>query len=249
VILFLVVGVLMYRLNIRSGWSDTSPASIEGELYRAAVEQLHQLRPVLRKGSRVLFLDEPFHDAYHDQNLLHVVLGLLYRDFDLVVDSARFFKTAPDAARIASYDYVFDYRHGRFFAAVQPRLESPRPTVAYEWGHPAFFHADWAPIRAAHPAKRQELVLSMVADLCGTQSPIPRDQPFPSGGAFLEAVSPVEVLVDGQPAEIVTKIGWPEKVNLYRVDFRIPGNVRSGQRAVQVTCRGATGPSAVIPVQ
>lgn len=90
--------------------------------------------------------------------------------------------------------------------------------------------------------------MSMVADLGDTKPPVPHDRPFPAR-ALLEVVSRVDVRVGGQPAEVLLKIGWPEQVNRYRVDFRIPGNVRPGTPAVEITCRAATGPPTPIAVE
>jgi uncharacterized protein (TIGR03437 family) len=34
--------------------------------------------------------------------------------------------------------------------------------------------------------------------------------------------APVAIAVNGQPAEVITAVGWPGTPNYYRVDFRIP---------------------------
>jgi uncharacterized protein (TIGR03437 family) len=85
-------------------------------------------------------------------------------------------------------------------------------------------------------------------DLGETQPPVPKDQPFPDG-PFREVASPFRVSVDGLPAEVTLKIGWPTLVNRYRVDFRIPKNVRPGPSFVAVTCGSVTGPSVRVEVR
>jgi hypothetical protein len=241
VALFLVVGTAMYFLNARIGWANVTTVSQEGELSRSVVEQVHDLQPSLRRGSKILFRDDPF-DQPHQMAFL---MCLSYRDASLVVDSAKFMK-AP--SNVAAYDYVFDYRMGRLFASKEPRPTGPEPAIAIEWGRPSLYHSDWTRITSRHPAKRGEVVISMAVDLGDTQPPIPSDRPFPAA-PFLDVASPVEVRVGGQAAEVVSKFGWPEMVNRYRVDFRIPGSLRRGTAPVEVTCRGATGPPTPIFVE
>jgi hypothetical protein len=242
--LFLGLAAAMYFLNARTGWANVTTVSEEGELSRSVVGQVHRLRPALRPGSRILFLNDPF-DLSHQMMFL---MRLSYRDNSLDIDSARFMKPPPDAAGIASYDYVFDHRMGRFYSSAQPPPSGPEPAIVLDWGQPGFFHSDWTRVTPRRPARRGEAIMSMVADLGDTKPPVPRDRPFPAR-ALLEVVSRVDVRVGAQPAEVLLKIGWPEQVNRYRVDFRLPGNVRPGTPAVEITCRAATGPATPIAVE
>jgi hypothetical protein len=243
-VLFLGVGTAMSFLNARIGWVNVTTVSQEGELSRSVVEQIHHLHPALRPGSKILIRDDPF-DQPHQMLFL---IRLSYGDNSLVVGSAKFMQPAPSDAQIAAYDYVFDYRMGRIFASSERRPSGPEPAIAIEWGHPSLYHSDWTRITRRHPARTGEVVISMALDLGDTLPPVPHDRPFPST-PYLDVASPVEVRVGGQPAEVLLKIGWPEMMNRYRVDFRIPGNVRRGMAAVEVTCRGATGPPTAIEVE
>jgi hypothetical protein len=244
---FLVVGGVMWMLNSRSSWLDVPSVSLEGELFRSIVDQVHQLRPVLRRGSRVLFLDDPLDQKLGTYGMLFL-MQLSYGDRHLRVDRAKSMPSAPDAAKIASYDYVFDYRLGRFYSSAQPRPHGPEPVVVTEWGRPALFHSNWTPVTRQHPARRGEAVISKAADLGDTEPLAPHDKAFPQS-PLLNVASPVQVSVDGKPAEVLLKVGWPQMVNRYRVDFRIPKEVRPGAPAVAVTCCGTTGPSIPIPVE
>lgn len=243
-LLFLGAAGLMYYVNKPHAWTEVSAVAMEGEELRSIVDQVHQLRPTLRRASRVLFLNDPIDEQWRIMYLMR----LSYRDNDLVIDRAKFMKEPPTAGEIASYDYVFDYRHGHFSTSPLPEIHGPQPEVVYEWGHPALFHSDWTRITPQHPARRGEAVISMMADLGDTTTPLPHDKPFPSS-PFLEVASPVEVRVDGQPAEVMQKIGWPEMVNRYRVDFRIPEKVRTGEPEVVVTRGGDTGLPTPIAVR
>jgi hypothetical protein len=244
---FLVIGVIMCLLNSGTGRSDVPSVSLEGELFRSIVDQVHQLRPALRPGSRVLFLDDPLDEKLGTSGMLFL-MQLSYGDRHLTVDRAKSMPSAPDAAKIASYDYVFDYRLGRFFTSAQVRPQGPEPVVVTEWGHLALFHSNWTPVTRRHPARVGEAVISMTADLGDTQPPMPRGRPFPQSPLF-DVAAPVQVRVDGKPAEVLLKIGWPQRVNRYRVDFRVPNEARPGTPAVEVTCGGVTGPEVRIPLE
>jgi uncharacterized protein (TIGR03437 family) len=150
--------------------------------------------------------------------------------------------------RIASYDGVFDYRLGRIFSSVEQRPRGLEPAVFFDWGRPQLFHSDWTRIERRHPVKRGERIISVMVDLGDTKPPVSSNQPFPNS-PLLEVASPVEVRVDGQPAEVLLKIGMPGEVNRYRVDFQLPKDVRPGAQLVEVTCRGLTGPPTQIASQ
>ena len=243
-LLILCVAAVMYRVNRPYTWRDVSAVAVEGEELRVIVDQLHQLRPTLRKGARLLFLNDPIDDEWRMQTLV----SMSYRDPDLEVDRVRYMQRPPAASEFAAYDSVFDYRHGHFYPFPLPKLQGPQPEIVYERGYPAVFHTDWSPVTHLAPAKAGETVISMVEDLGETIPPVPYDRPFPTD-PFAEVASPVEVRVDGQPAEVLNKFGWPDRVNRYRVDFRIPENVRRGEPEVVITGRGYTGLPTRIPVR
>jgi uncharacterized protein (TIGR03437 family) len=49
--------------------------------------------------------------------------------------------------------------------------------------------------------------------------------PFPAEPLF-EVTYPVEVRVNGVECELINKIGWPGRANIYRVDFAFPKTLR-----------------------
>ena len=173
---------------------------------------------------------------------------LSYRDDSLQVDRAKAMKHPPDAKEIASYDYVFDYRLGRFFTSPQPRPQGVEPAITFEFGQPDVFHSDFQRVTRQSPARPGEVVISMVKDLGDTRPSVPPGQPFPED-PLLNVAAPVSVIVGGQPVEVVRKIGWPEKVNRYRLDFRIPKDARPGEVGVEITASNVAGPAVMILVQ
>jgi hypothetical protein len=242
--LMIAVTGVMYVVNRPYGWADVDAVAVEGEEIRVIVDQVHRLRPTLRHGARVLLLDDPIDDEWR----MMYLMKMSYRDDDLVIDRVRFMKPPPTPAEVEKYDYVFDYLHGRFYNSPQPRPSAPQPEIVYERGYPAVFRHDWTPVRPWNPARRGERVISMVENLGDTIPPVPLDKPFPSD-PYAHVVSPFEIRVDGQPAKIVTEIGWPEKVNRYRVDFEIPQDVKPGELPVIIARGNRAGPATPLLLQ
>jgi hypothetical protein len=243
-VLFVGLGLLMYPLYRGTGWSRATFVSLEGEGLRRVVDQMRRLRPVVRPSSRLLFVNDPL--GPNDLDLMFLV-RLAYRDATLVVGRMKA-ERSVDEKVVASYDYVFDYRQGRFYSSVQHRLAGPQPEIVFEWGQLGVFHQGWERVTEASPAKAGEVVIAMVTDLGETKPPVPPGQPFPKA-PFADVTSPVEVRVGGQPAEVTIKFGWPDQVNRYRVDFRIPERVQHGEAAVVIAVRDVTGPPVEMPVQ
>jgi hypothetical protein len=243
-ILLVLLALLLYPAFGNTGWANVSSVSLEGEQLRSMTGQLHDLRPKLRPKSRILFLDDPTDDTYRMQFLVH----LSYLDSSLVVDRAKAIKPPPDAEKIAAYDYVFDYRLGRFFNSAQKRPSGPEPVIEFEWGRPGVFHSGFVPVTPQNPAKPDEVITAMVTDLGETNPPTPLNQPF-SQSPLVDVAGPVAIRVGGKTARVVLKIGWPERINIYRVDFRVPMGIIHGEDPVQVTAGGVTGPEVMIPVE
>jgi hypothetical protein len=243
-LLILCVAAVMYAVNRSYTWSDVDAVAREGEELRAIAAQIHKLRPALRKGARVVFLDDPIEDPWR----MMFLMRMSYRDNDLVIDNVRHMGRPFAQSEIASYDYVFDYLHGRFFTSPQPRPQGPQPEIVYEAGYPAVFHTDWTRVTPRAPAKPGETLISMVQDLGDTTPAVPHDKPYPSD-PLVEVAAPFEVRVDGQPVEVLTKIGWPNHINRYRVDFRIPNNAKPGEPQVVISSGPNTGLSTPILVR
>jgi len=93
-----------------------------------------------------------------------------------------------------------------------------------------------------------EVVITKAVHLGATTPPVPDDRPFPPT-PLLPVASAVMVRVNGHPAEVVVQVGWPEMVDTYRLDFRVPGGTRPRPASVEITAGGVTGPAVPIPLQ
>ena len=72
--------------------------------------------------------------------------------------------------------------------------------------------------------------------------------PFPTDSLF-QVTSPVDVTVNGTPAELINNIGWPGLVDTYRIDFRVPGGTAAGTASIQITAAWIGGTAMGIAVQ
>jgi uncharacterized protein (TIGR03437 family) len=176
------------------------------------------------------------------------LVHLSYQDPSLAVDRAKAMKPPPNPEKIASYDYLFDYRLGSFYTSPQPRPQGPEPAIEFQWGWPAVFHSSFIQVTPENPAKPDEDLIAMVAGLGETRPPTPPGQPFPKD-PLLHVVAPVIVHIGGKPAKVAVKVGWPEMIDAYRIDFRMPKDIGHGETAAQITANGVTGPEVRILVE
>jgi uncharacterized protein (TIGR03437 family) len=123
-----------------------------------------------------------------------------------------------------------------------------RPEIVVTSSGPAVFHADFSPVTAARPAKSGEVLIVRVTGLGPTRPGIDPGQLFPLD-ALQEVNSPVDVTVNGKPAEVINKIGWPGLLDTYRLDFRVPDGTAAGAAAMQLTAAWIAGSSLNIPIQ
>lgn len=121
------------------------------------------------------------------------------------------------------------------------------PQVMTSSGLPAVFHGDFSLVSAARPASAGEVLILQATGLGPTVPGVNPGDVFPADR--LQPVSaPVAATVDGQKAEVVNSVGWPGLVDTYRVDIRVPVDVKAGS-AIQLSSAWIPGPAVVIPVQ
>ena len=113
---------------------------------------------------------------------------------------------------------------------------------------PGVFHADFAPVTPAKPAKAGEILIVKATGLGPTRPGRDPGQPFPLG-ALQEVNSPVDITVNGQAAEVINKIGWPGLLDTYRLDFRMPNGIAAGTATIQLTAAWIAGSAVNFPVQ
>jgi len=135
---------------------------------------------------------------------------------------------------------------GRFIIYLIPMS---RPEIVSTPHGPAVYHAtDLKLVREAKPAMAGETLVLLASGLGPTRPGVDPGQPFTADP--LQVVnSPVEVLVNGTPGEVLSASGYPGAVDRYQVTFRLPGNVSPGMASLQVTSAWITGSSVKIVVQ
>jgi len=128
------------------------------------------------------------------------------------------------------------------YAQFRPEIESAGQT-------PSVFHAgDFAPVTAANPGRRGEILGIRARNLGPTTPAVVAGQAFPAAGLSI-VNAPVEVLFNGKATEAINQVGWPNEANMYRVDFRVPDDAAPGRATVRLSAAWITGPEVTIPVQ
>jgi hypothetical protein len=117
---------------------------------------------------------------------------------------------------------------------------------------PAIYHADdYSQVTASRPARAGEVLIARAKGLGPTKPnllPVGL-QRFSSVAPFDEVNSPVEVTVNGNAVELISKIGWPGELDVYWVAFRMPAGVSSGTAKLQLTAAWIPGNEIGIPVK
>ena len=122
------------------------------------------------------------------------------------------------------------------------------PQILANGGGPAIFHSDFTPVTAEKPARAGEVLIAQASGLGPTLPGVDPGNAFPAD--LLQPVnSPVQVLVNGQPSDIIGAVGWPGRVDVYRVDFRLPSSVSSKTATVQLTAAWIPGAAVQVAVQ
>jgi len=123
------------------------------------------------------------------------------------------------------------------------------PEVITTASGPAVVHSsDFTPVTPAKPARPGEVVSLFARHLGPTTSTAEPGQPFPE--TPLQPVnSPVEILVNGTPAEILAATGYPGSIDGYQVNFRLPADTASGSAIVRLSVAWMAAPDFRIRVQ
>ena len=107
------------------------------------------------------------------------------------------------------------------------------------------YHSNFTPVTASNPAQRGEV---LIIEAKG-QVPIAETKfgsPSPQSPKLV--TTPVEVLVAGQPAPVLNKVGWPGTADGFRVDFRVPEDA-SGELDLKLSTAWMPGASCKVPVR
>jgi hypothetical protein len=123
------------------------------------------------------------------------------------------------------------------------------PEVVSTAAGPAIVHAsDYTPVTAAKPALAGEVLSLFASGLGPTRPGVESGQPFPTGPAQI-VNSPIDVLVNGKAGEVLYAGGYPNTVDNYQVNFRVPADIGSGLASVQLGVAWVLGAEVKIPVQ
>ena len=136
--------------------------------------------------------------------------------------------------------------HFRFFMQVIPLT---RPEIAATAAGPAIVHsANFLPVSASNAAKAGE-TLSLFATGLGPTVPfVNPGETFPANPLSV-VNSPIDVTVNGEPAELIGAVGYPGSADGYQVNFRLPGTTPKGLATVQLSAAWIKGPAVQLPVQ
>ncbi len=92
---------------------------------------------------------------------------------------------------------------------------------------------DYSPVTAAKPAAKGE-ILSLIASSLGPTNPdVDPGEPFPLS-PLVAVNSPVEVLVNGESAQVLAAVGYPGPVGLYQINFQVPAVTEKGAATIQL---------------
>jgi len=123
-----------------------------------------------------------------------------------------------------------------------------RPEIVSTANGPAVFHADFSPVTSTRPARAGETLIVTATGLGPTRPGLSPGTPFPES-PLQEVNSPLEVTVNGKPADVINKIGWPGTSDIYRLDIRVPDGTAPGVAMLQLTAAFMTGRDVRIPIQ
>jgi hypothetical protein len=113
---------------------------------------------------------------------------------------------------------------------------------------PAIMHAsDFSPVSESKPATAGEVLTVYATGLGPTAPGVDPGQPFPASPVAV-VNSPVEVMVNGQSAEVLSAAGIPGAVDGYQVNFRMPADAAKGMATIQVNAAWVAGAPVNIAV-
>jgi hypothetical protein len=123
------------------------------------------------------------------------------------------------------------------------------PEVMLTATGPVIVHSvDYSYVTAANPAHPGELLTLLCSGLGPTRPGVDPGQVFTTSPLQV-ASSPVAVLVNGKAGDALYAGGYPNTVDTYQVNFRIPDDTAPGMAAIQVNAAWIAGTEVRIPVQ
>jgi uncharacterized protein (TIGR03437 family) len=119
------------------------------------------------------------------------------------------------------------------------------PEVVMTPAGPAIEHAaDSTSVSTTKPAKAGEIITIYGVGLGPTRA-VPFGTPFPPAAPV---AAPVDVLVNGSPAEVLYAGGYPGSTDGYQINVRVPASLAIGPAQLKITIAWMEGASVVIPI-
>ena len=114
---------------------------------------------------------------------------------------------------------------------------------------PAIVHStDYSLVTTAKPAHAGEVLTLFASGLGPTRPGVDPGQVFTASPT--QAVnSPVDILVNGKAGDVLYAGGYPNTMDSYQVNFRMPADTVAGMAAVQLSAAWIFGSEVKIPVQ
>ena len=123
------------------------------------------------------------------------------------------------------------------------------PQIVTTASGPAVTHSsNFSLVTASKPAAPGEILSLFATGLGPTRPGVDPGQAFTSDPPQV-VNSPVEVMVNGKPAEVLGAVGFPGAVDGYQVNFRVPSEAAKGSATIQVSAAWITGPSVTSAIQ
>ena len=124
-----------------------------------------------------------------------------------------------------------------------------RPEVITAANGAAVVHAsDFTLVTAASPARSGEILSLFASGLGPTRPGVDPGQAFPASP--LQPVnSPVEVALNGRPADVLYAGGYPGAVDRFQVNFRVPDGTAPGSAMLRLTSGFIPAADIAIPVR
>ena len=123
-----------------------------------------------------------------------------------------------------------------------------RPEILMTAGVPVIAHASNDVVTVSNPAAAGEVLSIFATGLGPTRPGVDPGQPFPSSPPAA-VTSPIQVTVNGKPADVMRAAGLPGAVDTYAVTFRVPPETARGEATVSVAAAWITGSKATLIVQ
>jgi hypothetical protein len=167
-----------------------------------------------------------------------------------------YFQTAPNITPERFTSACEDPSMRRVYAGTLGKREGvlyliplSQPQIVNTPNGPAVVHAgDGTLVTAAKPARAGEILTLYASGLGPTRPGVDPGQPF-TADPIQVVNSPVQVLVNGTPADVLYAGGYPGAVDGYQVNFRVPDGATAGQASLQLTSAWIGGPSVSIAVR